>query len=197
MVSELINNPNTGKYVVLLTILFFGGIEVFAGHIKNSNRTKDDWMAEIGGFFLVSVASAIGLFGISYLGEKILPDAYYSMAGLSLWMAVPLYMLVDDVAQYWYHRSAHEHNFLWKHHRVHHAAEQMGVMVSFRNSAMYFLFIPNVWIAAIFTFLGMIPATVIGLIIKQLVIASSHSTCLLYTSPSPRDATLSRMPSSA
>jgi len=28
-------------------------------------------------------------------------------------------------------------------------------------------------------------------------VASKYSTCLLYTSPSPRDATLSRMPSSA
>ena len=29
------------------------------------------------------------------------------------------------------------------------------------------------------------------------VLADNHKTCLLYTSPSPRDATLSRMPSSA
>ncbi len=174
--QELLNNPSTGKYAVLFTLLFFGGIETFAGHIKNSNRTKDDWLSEFGGFILVSTASVIGLLGIGYLGKLIFPDAYFSMAGLSLWIAAPLYMFVDDIAQYWYHRSAHEHNFLWKHHRVHHAAEQMGVMVSFRNSAMYFLFLPNVWIAAIFTFLGMIPATVIGLIIKQLVVASSHST---------------------
>jgi len=173
---ELLNNPSTGKYAVLITILFFGGIETFAGHIKNSNRTKDDWLSEIGGFALVSIASFIGLFGVSYLGERLLPDAYLSMADLSLWIAAPLYMFVDDIAQYWYHRSAHEHNFLWKHHRVHHAAEQMGVMVSFRNSALYFMFLPNVWIAAIFTFLGMIPATIIGLIVKQLVVASSHST---------------------
>jgi len=176
MFSDLLSDSNTGKYVVLFTILFFGGIEIFAGHIKNSSRTRDDWMAEIGGFFLVSLASFIGLFGINYLGEQLFPDAHYSMASLSLWIAAPLYMLIDDVSQYWYHRSAHEYNFLWKHHRVHHAAEDMGVMVSFRNSAMYFIFLPNVWIAAIFTFLGMIPATVLGLIIKQLVIASSHST---------------------
>ena len=29
------------------------------------------------------------------------------------------------------------------------------------------------------------------------IILTSHKGCLLYTSPSPRDATLSRMPSSA
>ena len=33
--------------------------------------------------------------------------------------------------------------------------------------------------------------------VKHSLYVSSGSTCLLYTSPSPRDATLSRMPSSA
>ena len=32
---------------------------------------------------------------------------------------------------------------------------------------------------------------------KEIVITHGTDTCLLYTSPSPRDATLSRMPSSA
>ncbi len=176
MISELLMDPNTGKYFVLASLLFFGAIETFAGHLKNTNRTIHDWISEFGGFVLLGFASFAGLFGINYLGEQFFPDAHYSMANLSLWIAAPLYMFTDDIAQYWYHRSAHEHNFLWKHHRVHHAAEQMGVMVAYRNSAFYFLFLPNVWIAAIFTFLGMVPATIIGLIIKQLVVASSHST---------------------
>ncbi|MEM1123110.1 MAG: sterol desaturase family protein [Bacteroidota bacterium] len=173
---DFLNNPNTGKYAVIFSIIFFLALETFAGHLKNSNRTKHDWLSEFGGFFLISISSVIGLMGINYLGELFFPNAHFALADLSLWIAVPLYMFTDDIAQYWYHRSAHEHDFLWKHHRVHHAAEQMGIMVSYRNSAMYFLFLPNVWIAAIFTFLGMIPATVIGLIIKQTIVASSHST---------------------
>ncbi|MGB0930474.1 MAG: sterol desaturase family protein, partial [Chitinophagales bacterium] len=173
---EWLNDPNTGKYAVLVTLLFFGGIETFGGHFKGTKRTKDDWIIEFLGFFLVSFASFVGLFGILYFGKMILPDAHNSLANLSLWLAIPLYMFVDDIAQYWYHRSAHEYDFLWKHHRPHHAAEEMGVMVSFRNSFVYYLFLPNVWWAAICTFLGMIPATVIGLIIKQLVVTSSHST---------------------
>ena len=34
-------------------------------------------------------------------------------------------------------------------------------------------------------------------IVKELLTVPARATCLLYTSPSPRDATLSRMPSSA
>ena len=33
--------------------------------------------------------------------------------------------------------------------------------------------------------------------LKEIADIAQHQTCLLYTSPSPRDATLSRMPSSA
>ena len=34
-------------------------------------------------------------------------------------------------------------------------------------------------------------------VLSQTLTTTMHVTCLLYTSPSPRDATLSRMPSSA
>lgn len=176
MIFEWLNDPATGKYAVFITLIFFGGLETFLGHYKDTKRTKDDWAMEFLSFILVSVNSIIVLYGLIYIGQLLLPSAYYSLSSLSLWIAVPLYMFVDDLAQYWYHRSAHEYEWMWKHHRPHHAAEQMGVMVSFRNSWIYYLFLPNIWWAAICTFLGMIPATVIGLIIKQLVVTSSHST---------------------
>ena len=176
VISDWLNDPDSGKHVVLVTLLFFGAIETFGGHYKGTKRTRDDWIMEFLSFFLLSINSYIVLFGIIYLGKTVFPDAYNSWAGLSWWIAFPLYVLVDDLAQYWYHRSAHEYDFLWKHHRPHHAAEEMGVMVSWRNSWLYYLFLPNIWWVAICTFLGMIPATVMGLIFKQLIVTSSHST---------------------
>ncbi|MEO1261614.1 MAG: sterol desaturase family protein [Bacteroidota bacterium] len=176
MINEWINNPNTGKYAVLITLVTFGAIEIFAGHYKGTKRSKHDWIMEFLSFILLSINSFVVLFGIIFIGKTVFPNAFNSLADLSLWIALPLYMLVDDLAQYWYHRSAHEYNWLWKHHRPHHTAEEMGVMVSFRNSWVYYLFLPNVWWAATCTFLGMIPATVIGLIIKQFIVTSSHST---------------------
>ena len=38
---------------------------------------------------------------------------------------------------------------------------------------------------------------ILGLITMSLIITDGHITCLLYTSPSPRDLSTSRMPSSA
>lgn len=173
---EWLNDPNAGKYVVFFTLVAFGALETFLGHYKETRRSKDDWIMEFLSFFLLTINSFVVLFGVLFIAEWLFPDAQYSLASLSLWLAVPLYMLVDDLAQYWYHRLAHEHQFMWKHHRPHHAAEEMGVMVSFRNSWLYYLFLPNIWWVAVCTFLGMVPATVIGLIVKQLIVTSSHSS---------------------
>ena len=117
MISEWLNDPNTGKYVVFITLITFGAIEIFGGHYKGTKRTKDDWIMEFLSLFLLTLNSYIVLFGILYLGNILFPTSTNSLADLSLWLAVPLYMLVDDLAQYWYHRSAHEYDFLWKHHR--------------------------------------------------------------------------------
>ncbi|WP_299456382.1 sterol desaturase family protein [uncultured Microscilla sp.] len=84
-------------------------------------------------------------------------------------------MLVDDFSQYWYHRSAHEYPFLWKLHRPHHAAPEMGVLVTYREAFLYPIFIPSVWWMGICLFLGLAKAIALGVIIKQLVLISSHS----------------------
>ena len=176
MIYEWLNDPNTGKYAVFITLAIFGGLEYFLGHYKNTQRRKDDWIIEILPLFLLTLNSFIVLFGLIYLGNLFFPEGYNSLAHLSLWITLPLYLLVDDLAQYWYHRLAHQYSWLWKHHRPHHAAEEMGILVSFRNSWIYYLLLPNIWWAAICTYWGMIPATVAGLIIKQLIVTSTHST---------------------
>ena len=45
--------------------------------------------------------------------------------------------------------------------------------------------------------LHLVAFVTLGDLLPQLVESQLHQACLLYTSPSPRDATLSRMPSSA
>jgi CDGSH-type Zn-finger protein len=51
----------------------------------------------------------------------------------------------------------------------------MGLLVSYRNAALYYLWMPNIWWIGLFTFVGGGPAAALGLILKQVVIISSHS----------------------
>jgi CDGSH-type Zn-finger protein len=52
----------------------------------------------------------------------------------------------------------------------------MGFFVSYRNAALYYFLMPNIWWIGIFTFLGAAKAVAIGLVLKQVIIISAHST---------------------
>ena len=69
----------------------------------------------------------------------------------------------------------HEYPFLWKLHRAHHQAEEMGFFVSYRNAWLYYWIMPNIWWLGLFTFLGGAQAMAIGVIFKQIIIIGSHS----------------------
>ena len=176
MLQDWLATPNIDVYAVLFILAFFTAIEVILGHYQNTKREKDDWIQETIGFFIVSGTKLLLFFAVVVIGDNLFPSGSNAFSEWSLWLSIPFYLLIDDLLQYWYHRSAHEYDWLWKHHRAHHAAEDMGIWVSYRNSWFYYLIMPNIWWAGICTWLGMAPAVIFGLIFKQLVVTASHST---------------------
>lgn len=168
---------NLDVYLVMGILIIFGLMEVLAGHLARSKRTKGDWIQEFGSFFVLSVMiKPLIVFAVFLLGGLLFESSQYVFSEWSLWLMLPFYLLIDDVLQYWYHRTAHESPFLWKLHRPHHQAEEMGFFVSYRNAALYYLLMPNIWWIGIIVFLGGAKAVAIGLILKQAVIIGSHST---------------------
>jgi sterol desaturase/sphingolipid hydroxylase (fatty acid hydroxylase superfamily)/CDGSH-type Zn-finger protein len=168
--------PNIDIYAVIFILSLFAAIEIILGHYHNTHRDKNDWILELIGFFVVAGTKALQVLAIVLVGDALLPQYSNVFSHWPLWLALLFYLLIDDFSQYWYHRLAHEHDWLWKHHRSHHAAEDMGIMVSYRNSWVYYLLMPNLWWGAICTYLGLAPAVILGLIIKQLIVTSTHST---------------------
>lgn len=177
MDTLLFNIEDFYVYIVMGILIFFGLLEVISGQLKRSKRSRGDWIQEVGSFLVL----AIGIKPFIVLGVYTLGTLFFSeyQSVLNAWhwgLVLVGYILIDDVLQYWYHRSAHEYPFLWKLHRPHHQAEEMGFFVSYRNAALYYLLMPNIWWVAIITFLGGGKAVALGLILKQLVIIGSHST---------------------
>lgn len=179
---------NLDVYLVLGILIFFGLLEVIAGHLQTTKRTRSDWIQEMGGFFALSVLiKPMIVLSVMGLGQLLAPQYANLIGGWSLLLMLPFYLFPDDILQYWYHRSAHEYEWLWKLHRPHHQAEEMGFFVSYRNAALYYVLMPNIWWVGIATFLGAAPGVALGLVLKQLVIIGSHSTTkwdrLLYRFP--------------
>lgn len=177
MNESLLGIDNLDSYVVLGILILFGLIEVVAGYLKRTQRTFGDWMQEAGGFLvLVALIKPAIVTLVLLLGETFFLESKHLWKDASLWLLFPLYILIDDLLQYWYHRSAHEYEFLWKLHRTHHQAEEMGFFISYRNAGLYYFTMPNIWWVGFVVFMGGAKVVAIGLILKQLIIIGSHST---------------------
>ena len=119
LLLQLIAIENFDVYLVLGILIGFCLIESFAGYLRNSKRKKGDWLQEVFSFFFLSAGIKPAIVTVVLL----LGNAFYP-ASANLLTELPFvsvffgYILIDDLLQYWYHRSAHEHPFLWKLHRM-------------------------------------------------------------------------------
>jgi len=176
MLQQLFSTPNFDAYLVLGVLLFFGLIETLTGLYRSPRRNRDDWIQEMGSFFVLSLLIKPGIVATVLFIGNLISSTPKLFTNQNVVLIMIGYLLVDDLLQYWYHRSAHENPFLWKLHRAHHQAEEMGYFVSYRNAGLYYLLMPNIWWVGIVTYLGGGLSVAIGLVLKQLVIVSSHST---------------------
>lgn len=169
--------PKLDVYVVLGILVFFSLIEALSGYLNRTQRNFSDWIQEAGGFFALSLLIKPGIvLSVAFLATAIAPSAAGMWSGWNIWLMLPVYLFIDDVLQYWYHRSAHEYEFLWKLHRPHHQAEEMGFFISYRNAGFYYVLMPNIWWIGFSLYAGLGMGVALGLILKQLVIIGSHST---------------------
>lgn len=90
------------------------------------------------------VFGAIFLFYIFYLLYNLVP--WKIPFNLMSWIIA---LLITDFLAYWHHRLAHEVNFLWAIHIVHHQSEELNTTTVFRVSffaiisrSFFFVFIP-------------------------------------------------------
>ncbi|MEM7660353.1 MAG: sterol desaturase family protein [Bacteroidota bacterium] len=177
MNDSLFGIPDLDIYLVAGILVLFGIIEIAAGYLQRTQRKLGDWIQEFGGFLVLSQLIKPGiLLAVIGLGHAFLPSWEHLFQDWAWWIMLPAFLLVDDLLQYWYHRLAHERPFLWKLHRAHHQAEEMGFFVSYRNAGLYYLMMPNIWWMSLFTFMGGGIGVAMGLVLKQLVIIGSHST---------------------
>lgn len=175
-IQRLLAIENFDVILVLAILVGFGLMESLSGYLVNSQRKKGDWIQEVFSFFILSTGIKPSIVALVFLaGTTFFPQGVSLLNDLPFAAVFFLYILTDDLLQYWYHRSAHEYPFLWKLHRSHHQAEEMGYFVSYRNAMLYYIMMPNIWWVGFVVFAGGAKAVALGLVIKQAIIISSHS----------------------
>ena len=86
-----------------------------------------------------------------------------------------LFLVFDDMTQYWWHRTAHAVPWLYKLHRPHHEAGYMSVRLVWRNNVFYYLLMPGLWFSGALVFLGGGWVYAVYIVIKMAVIFGAHS----------------------
>jgi ornithine lipid hydroxylase len=102
--------------------------------------TARDWSVDLL-HFVVSTAMVTAILRmLLYDGAAWLALSQESAVGFgfwptqsSMWVQVPLAVLVGDFFSYWAHRACHEVPWAWRIHAVHHSADRMYLLMSVRN----------------------------------------------------------------
>jgi alkylglycerol monooxygenase len=75
--------------------------------------------------------------GAPFAAAEAFPGFVVRLPELASWVVV---FLLVDLVYYWSHRMAHEVNFLWAGHVVHHSSEEYNLAVALRQSSLHGLF---------------------------------------------------------
>ncbi|MDJ0839626.1 MAG: sterol desaturase family protein [Acidobacteriota bacterium] len=162
--------------VVISLVILFGLPEVLRGYLKNSRRNKHDLILEVSTFLLFAFVyyPAIG-FLVTGAMSAATPQLQDRFAALPLWTMFLIVLVVEDNANYWYHRASHTVPLLWKVHRCHHASPEMGVGLIYRNGVLYYAIMPSLYLLFIMAYLGLWKIMPLYASLKMLVVIGAHA----------------------
>ena len=163
--------------IISCIFLIFVALEIVkTGFFKKRGQTSDDATVEVvGSLLLVLFTQPLVLFCGAAMAEVIAPSLKGVLLDWHFAAVFGLFLLLDDLTQYWWHRLAHTVPSLYKLHRPHHNAEYLSIRVVYRNNFFYYLFMPGLWFSGALIYMGGGWVYSVYLVIKMSVIYGAHS----------------------
>ena len=162
---------------ILLIYLFFILLEVFfTSFFRKNNQKFSDGLVEVisaGGLLLVT--QPLVLTSAYLISQLYLPSFENSLKGISPLIAFSLFLIFDDLTQYWWHRLSHSVKWLYKLHRPHHNAEYMSIRLVYRNNVFYYFLMPSLWLSGLLIYLGLGWVYAVYIVMKMTIIFGAHS----------------------
>lgn len=169
-VSRLEFLPVLGIFLALIVLEI-----LFTRFFSKPGQTRSDAIVEvISTLMLVLAVVPLVLASGKKLASLVVPDAAGIIAEWPFWAVFALFLIFDDMVQYWWHRASHTFPWLYKLHRAHHNAEYLSVRVVYRNNVFYYLLLPGIWFSGVLLYLGGGFVYPVYLIIKMAVIFGAH-----------------------
>ena len=163
--------------VVIGILLAYGLAEFLRSDIfSKKEQCRNDGITEaISTFMLLIVTQPLIIASVSLLGSRFFPEYQGAFGGISVFAALALFLMLDDMMQYWWHRASHSFSWLYNLHRAHHNARYMSVRLVYRNNIIYYAMMPSIWFSAILIYLGLGWFYAGYLIVKLAVVTGAHS----------------------
>jgi len=165
-------------YVILGIYVCFGVSEAIrGGFFRQLGAVDGDGKVELISalVFLILTQPAV-LFLSAGLMALALPHHEGALAHAPLIAQLGLFLVFDDMMQYWWHRASHSFPWLYKLHRPHHNGEYLSVRVVYRNNIFYYLMMPSLWLSGVLIYLGLGGFYAFYVIVKMSVIIGAHSS---------------------
>jgi len=165
------------EYLAVISVfLVFILIEiVFTQFFRKPNQTASDAIVEIVSAGALSlVIQPMVLTGGVALGAIIAPSANSFLSEWPFLAVFVLFLIFDDLTQYWWHRLSHSVPWLYKLHRPHHNAAYLSIRVVYRNNLFYYMLMPGLWLSGVLIYLGGGWVYAVYLFIKMTVIFAAH-----------------------
>lgn len=168
----------TSAAIIIAAWFFMILLEILAGRFLEKEKTKlRDVVIEVfstTNVFFISVPLVI-LAGAS-LAAYLFPSYADALIGLPFWAMFLLFMLGDDMMQYWWHRASHSFPMLYNLHRVHHDADYLNVRITYRNGLFYYIPMPSLWVTGLLVYLGGGEVYAVYAVAKSIIIIGAHSS---------------------
>jgi sterol desaturase/sphingolipid hydroxylase (fatty acid hydroxylase superfamily) len=162
--------------LIVVLILGFALMEYVSRRYRATvHATSNDTKLELLMFVsLIAIAQPVALLASEKLCEWLMPGQRGALAHLPWWAMIGLFLVADDMTQYWWHRISHS-PLLWPLHRAHHSAKYMSIRITYRNNFFYYMLMPGLWLAGMLFFLGAGPVYLVYIVVKIAVILGAHS----------------------
>ncbi len=167
----------TATWVVIGLFLAFAAAELIWTRLFNKpGQTLDDGLVEgIGTPVLLFLTQPTIIVVVSLLLGWLAPGLRDRLAHVPWPVGVALFVIFDDMMQYWWHRTSHSVPWLYDLHRAHHNGSYMSVRVVYRNNIFYYAMMPSLWFDAALIYLGLGWVYAGYVVVKQLVVTAAHS----------------------
>ncbi len=163
-------------WVVMAIYMGFGLLELVRSNLFHKpGQCRHDGIVELVSTLMLTMVTLPGIILlVSLLGQQFFPQYQGALTNIGLLPAVALFLLLDDMMQYWWHRASHSVSWLYNLHRAHHNARYMSVRLVYRNNIIYYALMPSLWFSGVLIYLGLGWFSAGYVIIKMLVIIGAH-----------------------